>query len=332
MKRLPLFLLLAEAGCQAFAADWRSMTVDCSKLETDASVANCVRKGAKAIELDEQNAAQEAQLARQAEADQPVRILVRDTASSITSFSGLGLGDKGASLSAQRDKGEDATQAKLAVFGVFKAFAEGRFQPFMGLAWQRDGAASPKKDIRQVTAGSSGPLFVTSGDPTQAFSALSTFQLSKRYDHYGSTDGTVARAHFDLAWVPLASGMALGGVSLLPHVAGLWQNRSEGDVGRGTWRSAYAGLLLVKPLELGQQHFKVSLLTRKLYDLSVPGGSTKRRERYTSISLDYNLYDTANKSAPLQPSLFLTRETGLDVLEYGKPVGKTTFGIRVKFN
>ena len=60
------------------------------------------------------------------------------------------------------------------------------------------------------------------------FSLLSTFQFTHRKDLYGTSEGNLARGHFDLVWVPLAGGALLGGFTVVPHVAGLWHRRTGG--------------------------------------------------------------------------------------------------------
>jgi len=85
-------------------------------------------------------------------------------------------------------------------------------------------------------------------------------------------------------------------------------------------------------VQLGLQKFKISAVARKLFDTSVPAGNAERRIKYLNLSLDYYFYDPDNKSAVLQPSLFITRETGNDFLEFGKALNKTTAGVRIKFN
>ena len=222
--------------------------------------------------------------------------------------------------------------AKIALFGVFRPVLDGRVQPFIGTAWIRDGSSNPKRDLRQLTMGATGPVFQTSGPGYSAFTLLQTLQLSRRIDAYGTTDGLVARAHFDLAWGELASGSMLGGLAVLPHVAGLWERRTEDGPEKGNWRGVYVGAQLEKPFELGEQRFKASALARKLYDTAAPAGNAERRSRILSVSLDYYFYDPADKSAKSQPSLFLTRERGTDFLEYSKAANKTTAGFRLKFN
>lgn len=320
-------------GSTAFAApDWRAMTQKCVSLVTDEEVAKCLRAGAKAQDEQEQAENDKKVEAVKTELDRPVRLLVRDTASSISNFAGKGLGEKGASLSVQRDKGEDSTQAKIALFGVFQPLLGGRVQPFVGVAVSRDGAADPKKDIRQLTAGTAGPLFQTTGPGYESFTLIHTLQASRRYDKYGTTDGDTTRVHFDLAWAPLANGDLLGGLAVLPHIAALWQRRTDGGVENGNWRSVYIGAQLEKPFELGTHKFKASAAARRLFDTSVPTGNAERSANSFNLSLDYYFYDPDNKMARLQPSLFVTRETGTDFLEYGKAVNKTTAGFRLKFN
>ncbi|MES1265289.1 MAG: hypothetical protein ABUU24_06520, partial [Variovorax sp.] len=210
---------------------------------------------------------------------------------------------------------DDSTQAKVALFGVFRPWFGGRVQPFVGAAWARDGSTDPKKDVRQLTAGTAGPLLQSGAPGHESFTLIHTLQLSRRFDKYGTTDGEVARLHFDLAWAPLASGDLLGGLAVLPHVAGLLQRRSDAGIESGNWRSVYVGTQLEKPFELGTQRFKASADARRLFDTSVPSGNTKRRVSYFNLSLDYYFYDPDNKTAQLQPSLFITRETGTDFPE-----------------
>lgn len=333
MKPTLILLLAACAATTAVAApDWRAMSMGCLKLQTDAEIAACLRAGVDAQTKEEEKDNAKKLAEQQARISSP-RLLVRESASSISSFGAKGFGEKGASLTAQRDKGDDATLAKAAVFAVFDPWwKDGRSQPFLGVAWARDGAAKPKSDIRQLTAGFAGQLFQTSGEGADAWTVFHTIQLSRRHDRHAATDGEVARAHFDLAWGPLANGSLLGGVAVLPHVAGLWHHRTEGATESGNWRSYYVGAQLEKPVLLGLHHLKLSAVARKLFDTSVPGGNQERRQRYLSLSMDYYLYDPDNKTAPLQPSFFMTRETGTDFLEFGKPMNKTSAGFRLKFN
>lgn len=331
--KTPLALLgcLLATTTQA-APDWRGMTQGCVKLATDAEVAQCLRAGVKAQEAQEQ-ADNDKKTAKEREAlDAPVRLLVRNTASSITNFAGRGLGEKGASFGLLRNNGADASQAAVAVFGVMRPVLDGRVQPFVGAAWARDGAATPKKDIRQLTAGTVGPLWQSSGPGHESWTLIHTAQLSRRHDQYANTDGTVARLHFDMAWAPLASGEMLGGLAVLPHVAALWQRRTDAGPENGSWRSTYVGAQLEKPFELGAQRFKATASTRRLFDSSVPDGQDKRRVSHHSLSLDYYFYDPNDKTAASQPSLYITRESGTDFLEYGKALNKTTAGLRFKWN
>ena len=330
--QLALLLATSVATSASAAPDWRSMSTDCLKLQTDPEIAACLRAGvdAQIREEEKENAKKLAE--QQAKLTSP-RLLVRESASSISNFGAKGFGEKGASLTVQRDKGDDSTLAKAAVFAIFDPWVkDGKSQPFLGLAWARDGAAKPKTDIRQLTGGFAGQLFQTSGEGAETLTVFHTIQLSRRYDRYAATDGAVARAHFDLAWGPLANGTLLGGLAVLPHVAGLWHHRTEGATEAGNWRSLYAGVQLEKPVLLGLHHFKLSAVARKLFDTSVPSGNQERRQRYLSLSMDYFFYDPDNKTAALQPSLFITRETGMDFLEFGKAVNKTTAGFRLKFN
>lgn len=308
------------------------MVQSCYVHKTDAELAACLRAGVQAQEEQErlQNQAKLDDLAKQA--NQQVRLLVRDTASSITNFAGKGLGEKGASVSVQRVNGVDASQAQVALFGVLQEQWGGAVQPFVGAAWSRDGAAVPKRDVRQWTVGTAGPLWQTSAAGHETFSLIHTLQLSRRYDVHGSTDGMVGRLHFDLAWAPLANGELLSGVAVLPHVAALLHRRTGAAAESGHWRSVYVGAQLEKPFEIGQQRLKATASARRLFDLSVPRGNDERQVNRFSLSLDYYFYDPENKTAPLQPSLFITRETGTDFLEYGQPTSKTTAGIRVKFH
>ncbi|KQT10949.1 hypothetical protein ASG30_09120 [Ramlibacter sp. Leaf400] len=135
-----------------------------------------------------------------------------------------------------------------------------------------------------------------------------------------------------MAWLPLASGSLLGGVSVVPHVALLWSRRNGGGPEDGVWRSSYVGVAITKPFELGKQRFKASLLYRKLRDSDVPDGNVRRHDKYANVSLDYYFFNPEDEKAALQPSLFITREVGLDFLNMADRANKTTAGIRFKFN
>lgn len=74
------------------------------------------------------------------------------------------------------------------------------------------------------------------------------------------------------------------------------------------------------------------MTARKLLDISGPDGNAKRRQRYVNLSVEYFFYDAEDKMVTLQPSFFVTRKTGLDFLEYGKTLNKTSAGIRLKYN
>jgi len=325
--------LIVAVGVYGAPPDWRGKSEECAAKQSDAELAKCLRDGVEELTKQANAELKKANDAQMAKDNATVKLVVRDTGSAVTNFSRFSAGEKGASLTVLRDKGDDATQANAAVFAVFQPWgSHGQFQPFAGVAWSRDGSTNPKKDIRQLTAGTTGPIFETSGAGWQLFSVLHTFQLSRRTDLYSTTDGTVARAHFDLSFNPLSSGNMLGGLRVLPHIAALWQRRTEGSTERGHWSSVYAGLQAVLPFKFGEQNFKASLAARKLFDQSVPIGNAKRRQRYVNLSLEYFFYDPDDKTVVLQPSLFVTRETGLDFLEYGKALNKTTAGIRLKYN
>lgn len=261
---------------------------------------------------------------------QPVQftLQVRDTSTSVADFRGFELGQKGGSISTERDHGEDTTNAKIAVFGKFPARFGGRIQPFVGASWLRKGAQSTRSDIRDFTIGSVGPLWESSGEGSQLFSLLTTLQLTHREDRFGTSEGNLARAQFDLVWVPLASGRLLGGVSLVPHIGLLAHRRTGGGIDDGTWASAYAGVALGKSFG----RFQTTLLGRRLHDANTPSGNGKRRDHYASLSFDYYFFDPENKKAPFQPSVFITREVGNDFLTGVDNANKTTGGLRVKFN
>jgi hypothetical protein len=312
------------------AADWRAMSLACLERTTDAEIAECLRKGKEAQFVVEEAENRKKRADKQETIESP-RLLVRESASSISNFGARGFGEKGGSLTALRDKGVDSTLAKVAVFAVFDPLFGGRAQPFVGLGWARDGSVNPKTDIRQLTTGTAGPLFQTRGDGWQAFTLFHTLQVSRRSDRYATTSGTTARAHFDLALGELASGELLG-FPMLPHVAALWQHRTKGTTERGDWQSYYAGMQMEKSALFGFPRLKISAVARTLFDTKVPAGNAERRQRYLNVSLDYYLYDPEDKTAALQPSLFIMREKGTDFLEFGKAVNKTTAGVRLKFN
>ena len=126
-----LLVLSCFWASTAFAApDWRGMIQQCVNLKTDEEIAKCLRAGVKTQEAEEQADNDKQTAAIKAEFERPFRLLVRDTATSITNFAGKGLGEKGASLNALRDKGVDSTQAKVALFGVFKPVFGGRVVTF----------------------------------------------------------------------------------------------------------------------------------------------------------------------------------------------------------
>ncbi|NUZ06744.1 hypothetical protein [Piscinibacter koreensis] len=322
-----MLVLLTFSVTAVAQVDWRSVVTSCEKEPSDAAIAACVRANAAKQREEERRAS---------EANQPkalgFRVSVRDTSTSVADFTGVELGEKGASISVQREKGEDASMVKAAVFGRWGAYFGGRVQPFIGASWLRDGTDAGKSDIRDLTVGSVGPLWESSGPGHELFSLLSTLQLTHREDLHGKGDGHLLRTHFDLVWVPLASGSLLGGFSVVPHVAALWHKRTGGGAEDGNWSSGYAGVAVSKPFGIGQQRFKASLLARKLYDIDVPGKNTKRRDKYVDVSLDYYFFNPEDKGAALQPSLFITREVGTDFLSGVEKTNKTTAGFRLKFN
>lgn len=326
-------ILLATAALLVVPAtavgqvDWRAGMMECEKLQAADAVAKCVRDTAAKLREEENKIADQ----NQPHPTGSFKLAVRETSSSVATSKGQTLGDKGASVSLQRKDGKDASVAKVALFGYGPAYLQGRVQPFVGASWLRDGASANKTDIRDLTVGSVGPLWQTPGAGEIDFTLLSTFQLTHREDMYGTNDGNLARAHFDLVWTTLAGG-SLGGFSIVPQVAALWHRRSGGAATDGTWRSFYAGFVIAKPFAVGQQHFKASLLARKLYDTGVPAGNSERRDSYLNLSLDYLFFDPEDKKAALQPSLFVTREVGTDFLSGVAKANKTTAGFRLKFN
>jgi hypothetical protein len=335
MKSAVAFVIGAFVAAAAHSGppDWRAKSEECAAKQDNAELAKCLRDGVAALTEQANAELKKANDAQMAKDKEPVKFLVRDTGASVSNFARFSVGDKGASLNVLRNKGEDATQANVALFAVFQPWGpHGQFQPFIGAAWSRDGAANPKKDIRQLTAGTTGPLLETQGEGWQMFSVLHTLQISRRDDRDSTTDGSVVRAQFDLSFNPLSSGQLLNGLQILPHVAGLWLQRTEGATARGRWTSAYAGLQAVLPFKFGEQPLKASLAARKLFDASVPDGNEKRRQHHVNFSLEYLFYNADDKSVQLQPSLFVNRETGLDFLEHGKATNKTTAGIRLKYN
>jgi len=319
--------LLVASGSSLAEVDWRSVVIDCENKATDAEIAACIRERAAKQRAEEEHLSQQNQPKRTG-----FRISIRDSSTSVADFSGIDLGDKGGTVSAYRKDGEDATLAKVAAFAHWGAYFGGRVQPFVGASWTRDPTATTKTDIRDLTGGTVGSLWESSGPGTQLFSLLSTFQLTHREDRYGTSEGNLARAHFDLVWVPLAGGSLLGGFTVVPHVAGLWHRRTGGGAEDGTWTSVYAGIAVAKPFSIGRQRFKASLLARKLRDTDVPNDNSERRDDYANLSLDYYFYNPEDEKAALQPSLFLTREVGTDFLSGVAKSNKTTAGFRLKFN
>jgi hypothetical protein len=337
-------LCLALAGTAAQAGvDWRQMVQDCKGEADDARLAACIRKGTAEQEKAEQDVADKADKEREEKARE-VQWLVRESTTSISSIVGPKLGDAGASFTYQKDdtktSDREATVAKLAVFAVLPKPRPARsflpeLQTFFGAGWQRD-VTNPqkKKDVGELTTGMLGPIWQSPQEVPahEAITLLATLQATHRHDRYAATDGDQLRAHVDWSYAPWASGAALGGVSFLPHVAGLLRHRSGGGVEDGHWRSLYAGFGMARPVDFGSHHFKLTWIVRKLYDLKVPDGNAKRRDRYSNLSLEYFFYDPADKTTALQPSLFITRENGSNFLEYGDKMNKTTAGIKLKFN
>lgn|GEM_PF-5583948 len=331
-----LALACAALACASASAevDWREMVQKCKGITDDGALAICIREGIAKQEAAEQVIQDAANAKAQKEANS-VAFLLRESSSSIASTVGPKIGDGGASLSYLRDslKNTDATVAKMAVFAVWpvpKSWAS--LQPFAGAAWQRDATKQPKKDTRELTAGMLGPFWATTTGPgTEATTLFTTFQATHRNDRYGTTDGDQLRAQLDWAYEPVSSGRLLGGLAVLPHVAGLVRHRSGGGPEDGVWRSAYAGVAMAKPVDIGQYRFKITWIARKLFDLKVPDGNVKRRDEYSNLSVEYFFTDPGDKNAPWQSSFFISRETGADFLEYGDKVAKTTAGLKLKF-
>lgn len=322
-------LLLPVAG--GAATDLKAEVATCLNLSGNAEIAKCVRGAAKKVEDEEYAALQKEQAKAAAEAGNP-KYYLRDTWASVSEFTGYGLGDKGASLSFQRKNGDEATVAKGAVFALFPALALGQFQPFAGIAWSRDTTGTTKKDSRDLTVGSVGVWQPEEGRGTEILTLLHTLQFTHRSDIYGKGGGNIARAHFDFNWPYLSNGRELWNFSVLPHAAMLWHDRTGGGKDQGLWRSAYIGLTVTKPVEVGGQHLKASLLVRKLHDFHVPAGNLERRDRYTNLSIDWFFNGAVQNDAAFQPSIFLTREVGADFLTGVDRTNKTTVGVRFKFN
>lgn len=326
---LGLCCVTAQAG-----VDWREMVQACKASTEDAQLAACIRQGITEQEAAEQVLKDKENIAAQQEA-QALKYVLRESSSAISSIVGPRIADAGSSVSYLRDslKDTDATVAKVAVFAVWPTPRGFLLQPFAGAAWQRDATKTPKKDFRELTAGMLGPIWQTPDGPgNEATTLFTTFQLTHRNDRYGSTSGDQLRAHLDWSYGPLSSGKLLGGLAILPQVAALARHRSGGGPEDGYWGSLYAGVAMSKPLDLGAHHLKISWLARKLFDVDVPGSNTRRRDKYSNLTLEYFVTDPNDKASKWQTSFFVSRETGVDFLEYGDKVAKTTAGIKAKFN
>ncbi|MBK8072905.1 MAG: hypothetical protein IPK34_13220 [Ramlibacter sp.] len=334
MKRIAMTAgALAVATGSWAQADWSAVVSECEALadkaapqsasERDAALGACVREksGALRTRLQAQKVAEEKRK------NDGFRVFLRDSSTAVVNPGGSELGAKGASLSILYKDGEDHSLAQVGLFGYWNArdVATLPVQPFIGASWQRDPTATPKNDIRDLTAGVvTQPWGVGAAG---GFIPLIILQGIHRTDLYGTKDGTLFRAHADLLWPPLSRGT----FSIVPHVAGLWHRRTEGGAQEGWWRSAYAGVVVSANWPLpNSQSITTSLLARRFYDVSVPDGNEKRRDKYLKLGLDYNLFDVNDTNAAFQPSLFLQREIGENFLTGVSKANKTSFGIRVK--
>lgn len=327
--RLVVMATLAVSIGAHAAVDWKTGLEKCQDehgADTDpkAYVA-CVNAHIKAQRDEEVKEAQK----NQPKPEPRVTVVVRDTSTGID-FAKPNFGLQGASLSFLRKDGEDATNAKLALFGYYTPKDALPYQPFFGVSWTRDGTPSKRSDIRDVSVGAVGNLFEPIGENGKQFTLLATWQLIRRTDLFGTGDGNLFRAHFDSIYVPWAGGRSFSGFNVIPQVGYLLHDRTDGGAQEGTWHSAYAGININKPFEIGAQRFQASLLARRLYDLSVPGGNDERRDKYLKLTLNYYFYNPEDKSAVLQPSLFLQREVGNDFLSGISKTNKTTAGINFK--
>jgi hypothetical protein len=329
IARLVATSLALMAGAAAAVVDWREemkLCVDTHRAD-DKALSECVRAVArnKAEEEDAEAAKNQPQL-------KEFTVKIRDSSASTANFGQYELGQKGASWSLLHEKGVQSHNASAGIFGYWRPLdPNGRFQPFIGASAVRKGSGTDKKDIRDFTVGTTGPILLRPevGEfvGPKAVALVHTFQITRREDKYGASEGDIYRVHGDLVWQPLATGRWLW-LEVVPQAGFLWERRTGGGTEDGHWRSGYAGILASKSIG----RLQASLTARWLRDFRAPAGNNKRRDDFVSLSLDYYFYDPGNTTAPFQPSVFITRKVGNDFLTGVSEANRTEAGLRVKFN
>lgn len=261
----------------------------------------------------------------------PVRFLIRDTGN-FSIAGGYSLGTKAAQIALQQVDGKEASSAKAAALAIFPAWNALGSQAFASIGWNRDTTGTTPKDIRDLSVGVTSPFWDIQ---EHGWTLTGTAQLIHRSDVYGTKDGDTLGTQINymrLNWITQPRTPGINTFLFVPYVGYLHEQRKSKLSDDGRWSSAYLGLAVDGQLDAISPRLTSNASYRRLYDQNAPGSNAKRRNRFSTLSFDYELTDPEDKSISVRPSIFLARDVGIDFLAGTSATNKTSFGFRLKVN
>jgi hypothetical protein len=178
------------------------------------------------------------------------------------------------------------------------------------------GPGKQRANSKALGAGVRGIMFDYLDD---GFAIDSTIRLSAKKDselHTSSTGFVIGNLLAKSGWVDGAMGQSEGlPFQFVPAFGLSYEKLHEVDAGKpkGAYTSAYGGVnIAVWPPML--KRTQLSLKYQRFTDLSATGGLEKRYHNYSSIGLEYFLYDPAKEAPKFTPRVALLREIGDDPL------------------
>ncbi|ATE70778.1 hypothetical protein CNO08_05010 [Lysobacter capsici] len=245
-------------------------------------------------------------------------------------YFGEGLGSKNAELAFQRSDGKDYVLANIAVQAIFRAINDSGFQPFASARWKRIDTKDKQSDIRDLSLGMDMPL----GDPRKLGLYLTPLYIH-RTDIYGDTDSRLFTAHGNIvkaSWVKLGGDATRNNFSFIPYF-GLIHERRKSEEGKwGEWNSGYIGFEWSAQWNRVTPRLQSTVKYQYFTDFSKPGGAHDRDSDYGVASISYEFTDPEDETITVRPSIFLTREVGLNPVLGADRINETTFGFGLKVN
>jgi hypothetical protein len=235
------------------------------------------------------------------------------------------IGSDPAELVVEHRNGESFVQANIALLAAFPDIGDSGWQPFASFTWQRAADADERKDQRDSSLGIVGTL----GNPFDGgWGVLLTPRYIHRKDLFGETNADLATVHATFVrqkWAsPQAGNNEVNQFTFFPFLGLIYEDRSVDD---GHWASAYGGFEFNGQWNRLTPRLQTTLAYQYFTDSAAPHGSDKRHEDYVLASISYEFTDPDDDTAKVRPSVFLTREVGLNPLRGEDRYNETRFGL-----